>query len=75
MQYWHLPVDDVLSKLSCRINRLSDNPGVTLAGWLGFTTLPLLYYWWMLLIVGRYLFSAGLAKRWFYRTLKKKSKK
>jgi len=50
-------------------------PVLPVANWLGFTTLPLQYYWWMLLIVGLYLFSAELAKRWFYRTLKKRSKK
>lgn len=50
-------------------------PVLPIAGWLGFTTLPMQYYWWMLLIVGLYLFSAELTKRWFYRTLKKRSKK
>lgn len=50
-------------------------PMLPVAGWLGFTTLLLQYYWWMLLIVSLYLFSAELAKRWFYRTLKKRSKK
>ncbi|MDO3628052.1 magnesium-translocating P-type ATPase [Mucilaginibacter sp. BT774] len=50
-------------------------PALPLANWLGFTRLPLQYYWWMLLIVGLYLFSAELAKRWFYSSLKKRSKK
>ena len=50
-------------------------PVLPIAGWLGFTTLPMQYYWWMVLIVGLYLFSAELTKRWFYRTLKKRSKK
>lgn len=49
-------------------------PALPLANWLGFSPLPLQYYWWMLLIVGLYLISAELAKRWFYRTMKKKSK-
>jgi len=50
-------------------------PALPLANWLGFTPLPLQYYWWMLLIVSLYLFSAELAKRLFYRTLKKRSQK
>jgi Mg2+-importing ATPase len=50
-------------------------PALPLANWMGFTPLPLQYYWWMLLIVGLYLFSAELAKRWFYRSLKKRVKK
>lgn len=50
-------------------------PALPLANWMGFTRLPLEYYWWMLLIVGLYLFSAELAKRWFYRTLKRRAKK
>jgi len=47
-------------------------PLLPLAGWLGFTRLPLSYYGWMLLIVAMYLFSAELAKRWFYRHMKKR---
>jgi Mg2+-importing ATPase len=50
-------------------------PALPIANWLGFSSLPLAYYWWMLLIVGLYLFSAELAKRWFYRNLKKRAKK
>lgn len=50
-------------------------PALPLASWMGFTRLPLQYYWWMLLIVGLYLFSAELAKRWFYRGLKKRTRK
>lgn len=50
-------------------------PVMPVADWLGFSRLPLEYYWWMLLIIGLYLFSAELAKRWFYRSLKKKAKK
>ena len=50
-------------------------PALPLANWFGFTHLPLQYYWWMLLIVAFYLFSAELAKRWFYHSLKKRTKK
>jgi len=50
-------------------------PALPLAGWLGFTRLPLSYYGWMSLIVLLYLFSAEMAKRWFYRHLKKLTKK
>jgi Mg2+-importing ATPase len=50
-------------------------PVTPVADWLGFSRLPLGYYWWMLLIIGLYLFSAELAKRWFYRSLKKRAKK
>jgi Mg2+-importing ATPase len=50
-------------------------PALPLASWMGFARLPLEYYWWMLLIVGLYLFSAEVAKRWFYRSLKKRVKK
>jgi len=50
-------------------------PALPLANWLGFTSLPLQYYWWMLLIVALYLFSAELAKRWFYHSLKKRARK
>jgi Mg2+-importing ATPase len=50
-------------------------PALPVATWLGFSRLPVQYYWWMLLIVSLYLFSAELAKRWFYRSLKKRAKK
>ncbi|MBS1529096.1 MAG: magnesium-translocating P-type ATPase [Bacteroidetes bacterium] len=47
-------------------------PALPLSGWLGFGHLPLPYYGWMFLIVALYLFSAELAKRWFYRNLTKR---
>ncbi|HTD40362.1 MAG TPA: HAD-IC family P-type ATPase, partial [Mucilaginibacter sp.] len=50
-------------------------PALPLANWLGFARLPLSYYGWMFLIVLLYLFSAEMAKRLFYRHLKKTSKK
>jgi Mg2+-importing ATPase len=47
-------------------------PLLPVAGWLGFTCLPLSYYGWMLLIVSMYLFSAELAKRLFYGYMNKR---
>lgn len=50
-------------------------PALPLANWLGFARLPLSFYGWMTVIVLLYLFSAEMAKRLFYRHLKKTSKK
>jgi Mg2+-importing ATPase len=41
------------------------------AGPFGFTTLPLVFYGWILLIVAAYFGSAELLKRWFYCKLYK----
>jgi Mg2+-importing ATPase len=50
-------------------------PLLPLSGWLGFTRLPLAYYGWMFCIVVMYLFSAELAKKWFYRHMEKSRRK
>jgi len=50
-------------------------PMLPIANWLGFSRLPLQYYCWMLVIIGFYLLSAELAKKWFYNNLKKRHKK
>jgi Mg2+-importing ATPase len=47
-------------------------PYLPFAGLFGFTPLPLIFYGWMLLIVAAYVFSAELAKRWFYPGIKAK---
>jgi Mg2+-importing ATPase len=47
-------------------------PLLPIAGWLGFVQLPMVFYGWMFLIVALYLFSAELAKRWFYRSFDKR---
>jgi Mg2+-importing ATPase len=44
-------------------------PFLPFAGLFGFVRLPLSFYGWMLLIVGAYILSAELAKRWFYRRI------
>lgn len=36
----------------------------------GFTRLPLMFYFWMLLIIAAYIISAELAKRWFFSRIK-----
>ncbi|WP_240315334.1 magnesium-translocating P-type ATPase [Mucilaginibacter pineti] len=46
-------------------------PLMPAALWFGFTRLPLTYYSWMLLIIAAYMFSAELAKYWFYRKMNK----
>jgi Mg2+-importing ATPase len=46
-------------------------PFTPLAGWFGFTPLPLSYYGWTLIIILFYLGSAELAKQWFYRKMAK----
>jgi Mg2+-importing ATPase len=42
-------------------------PLTSLAAWFGFVQLSLAFYGWMLLIIVCYMFSAELAKYWFYR--------
>ena len=37
---------------------------------LGFSTLPLMFFFWMLLIVAAYIITAELAKRWFFKKIK-----
>ena len=37
---------------------------------LGFSTLPLMFFFWMLLIVAAYVITAELAKRWFFKKIK-----
>jgi Mg2+-importing ATPase len=44
-------------------------PFLPFANLFGFVPLPLSFYGWMLLIVGAYIISAELIKRWFYRRL------
>ena len=41
-------------------------PVSPLASLFGFTRLPLTFYFWILLIVGLYIISAEMTKRWFY---------
>jgi P-type Mg2+ transporter len=45
-------------------------PFIPLASLFGFVALPLSFYGWILLIVIAYMFTAELAKQWFYRRLK-----
>jgi Mg2+-importing ATPase len=45
-------------------------PFIPFAGLFGFVSLPLSFYGWILLIVVAYMFSAELAKQWFYRRIK-----
>ena len=40
-----------------------------IAGLFGFTSLPVSFYGWMLLIVAAYILSAEIAKRWFYKKI------
>lgn len=47
-------------------------PALPLAAWLGFGQLPFSFYGWMFLIVALYLFSAEVAKRFFYKSFTKK---
>ncbi|HEY4875316.1 MAG TPA: HAD-IC family P-type ATPase, partial [Puia sp.] len=42
-------------------------PFLPFANLFGFVPLPLSFYGWMLLIVGAYIISAEITKRWFYR--------
>jgi P-type Mg2+ transporter len=46
-------------------------PFTPLAGLLGFRPLPPAFYGWILLIIVAYIFSAEMAKRWFYRKIKR----
>ena len=48
-------------------------PLMPFAGLLGFVSLPLSFYGWMLLIIGAYIISAEMAKRWFYKKLQNQS--
>jgi len=50
-------------------------PYLPFAGLLGFTKLPLIFYFWMLLIVAAYIVSAEIAKRWFFRKAKTLSRR
>lgn len=45
-------------------------PYTSLAGLLGFSKLPIVFYGWMLLIVATYIVCAEMAKRWFFRRIK-----
>ncbi len=47
-------------------------PFMPFAGLLGFVQLPPMFYAWMLLIIIAYIFSAEIAKHWFYRRLQNK---
>jgi len=40
---------------------------------LGFSKLPLMFFFWMLLIVAAYMITAELAKRWFFSKIKNAS--
>jgi magnesium-transporting ATPase (P-type) len=40
------------------------------SGLLGFSKLPLMFFFWMLLIVAAYIITAELAKRWFFSKIK-----
>jgi Mg2+-importing ATPase len=44
-----------------------------LAALFGFTSLPIYFYGWMLLIVTAYIISAEITKRWFYRRLQNRA--
>lgn len=48
-------------------------PLMPFAGLLGFVRLPLAFYGWMVLIIIVYIFSAEIAKRWFYRRIQNQS--
>jgi P-type Mg2+ transporter len=47
-------------------------PYLPFAGLLGFAPLPLAFYGWMFVIVAAYVFTAEMAKRWFYKKTKKR---
>ncbi len=48
-------------------------PFLPFANLFGFVSLPLSFYGWMLLIVGAYIISAEIAKRWFFARLRNQS--
>jgi len=48
-------------------------PLMPFAGLLGFVSLPLSFYGWMLLIIAAYIISAEMAKKWFYKKLQNQS--
>jgi Mg2+-importing ATPase len=45
-------------------------PYLPFSGLLGFSKLPLMFFFWMLLIVAAYIITAELAKRWFFSKIK-----
>ena len=45
-------------------------PVTPIAALFGFVSLPLSFYGWMLLIVAMYIFSAEIAKKWFYQRIR-----
>ncbi|HSZ84819.1 MAG TPA: HAD-IC family P-type ATPase, partial [Puia sp.] len=48
-------------------------PFLPFANLFAFVPLPLSFYGWMLLIVGAYIISAEITKRWFYRRLQNRN--
>ena len=48
-------------------------PYLPFSGLLGFSKLPLMFFFWMLLIVAAYMITAELAKRWFFSKIKNAS--
>lgn len=42
-------------------------PFTPLRVWFGFTSLPVVFYGWMLIVIAAYLLAAELAKKWFYK--------
>jgi P-type Mg2+ transporter len=48
-------------------------PFLPFANLFGFVSLPLSFYGWMLLIVGAYIISAEIAKKWFYLQIKNRT--
>ncbi len=45
-------------------------PYLPFSGLLGFSKLPLKFYFWMLLIVAAYIISAEIVKRWFFQRIR-----
>jgi len=45
-------------------------PYLPFSGLLGFSKLPSMFFFWMLLIVAAYIITAELAKRWFFSKIK-----
>jgi Mg2+-importing ATPase len=48
-------------------------PFMPFASLFGFVRLPLISYGWMLLIIGAYIISAEIAKRWFFRKIQNRA--
>jgi Mg2+-importing ATPase len=44
-------------------------PFTPVAALFGFIRLPVAFYGWMVLIVGCYIVTAEMAKKWFYKKL------